>query len=97
MSGHPDFEKFQHFWSVFHIEWRLILRRLLVQRISSSLATTSRTFVAVICDADEACSVNTAKEPQSSFTTSPQSTTRSLNFCSNSKFLGRLTSISVAE
>ena len=33
------------------------------------------TFAAVICDATEPCSVNTAYEPESSFTMSPRSTT----------------------
>ena len=45
-----------------------------------SLAMTSITFAAVICDADEPCSANTAKEPESSFTISPRSTTRPLYF-----------------
>ena len=40
------------------------------------LAITSRTFAVIICDADEPCSVNTTDEPESSFTTSPWSTTR---------------------
>ena len=43
------------------------------------------TFAAVICDADDPCSVN--REPESSFTISPQSTTRPLYywcfFCSS--------------
>ena len=37
------------------------------------------TFAAVICDADP-CSVNTAKDPELSFTISPRSTTRPLYF-----------------
>ena len=64
-----------------------------------SLATTSISF-AVICDADDPCSVNTAWEPESSFTALPRRTTRPLyfwNFGSNSKFLMRDTSISVAR
>ena len=46
------------------------------------------TFVAVICDADDPCSVNTAYHPESSFTMSPRSTTLPLYFWywgSNSK------------
>ena len=41
-----------------------------------SLAITSGTFAAVICDADEPCSVDTAHEPGSCFATAPRSTTR---------------------
>ena len=59
----------------FLLECKLKLRRLLVMH-KSSLAITSITFAAVICEADEPCSVNTA-------------TTRPLyfgNFGSNSTF-----------
>ena len=38
------------------------------------------TFAAVICDADDPCSVNTALDPESSITMSPRSTTRPLYF-----------------
>ena len=38
------------------------------------------TFAAVICDADDPCSVNTAYDPVSSFTISPRNTTRPLYF-----------------
>ena len=44
-----------------------------------SFATTSF-FAAVICDADDLCSVNTAYDPASSFTMSPRSTTLPLYF-----------------
>ena len=50
---------------------------------------TSVTFAAVICDADEPCSVKTACAPESSFTMSPRSATRPgyfWYFGSNSKF-----------
>ena len=40
----------------------------------------SITFVAVICEADDPCSVNTAYEPEPSFTMSPRSATRPLFF-----------------
>ena len=40
-----------------------------------SLDMLSMTFAAVICDADDLCAVNTAKDPESFFTTSPRSTT----------------------
>ena len=46
----------------------------------SSLEIMSMTFAAVICDADDPCSVNTAYGPESSFTKSPPSTTLPLNF-----------------
>ena len=45
-----------------------------------SLDTMSMTFAAVICDADDPCSVNTAEDPESSFTMSPRSTIRPLHF-----------------
>ena len=53
------------------------------------LEITSRTLAAVMYDAEDPCSVNTAYEPESSFTTTPRSTTRPLyvwNFLSSSKF-----------
>ena len=46
-----------------------------------SLDITSITFAAATCEADDPCSVNTAYEPESSFTMSPRSTG------SNSEFL----------
>ena len=60
-----------------------ILHRLLVYLQSGSLAFTSITFAAVIWDADEPCSEETAWAPESSFTMSPRSTPLSfvlLNF-----------------
>ena len=45
-----------------------------------SLEIMSMTFAAVIWDADEPCSINTAYEPESSFTKSPRSTTLPLYF-----------------
>ena len=45
-----------------------------------NLEMISLTFAAVICGADDPCSVITAKDPESSFTMSPQSTTRPLYF-----------------
>ena len=44
-----------------------------------SLAITFSTFAAVMCDADDPCSVDTAQEPESPFTTSPRNTTRPLH------------------
>ena len=54
-----------------------------------SLDIISITFAAVICDADDPCSVNTALNAESSFPMSPKSTTRPLYFwcfVSNSAF-----------
>ena len=45
-----------------------------------NLEMISMTFAAVICDADDPCSVNTAYDPESSFTMSPRSTTLPLYF-----------------
>ena len=67
---------------------------------SSSLAMISITFVAVIRDADEPCSVKTACAPESSFTMSPRSATLPWYFWyfgSNFAFLRWQMSISVAK
>ena len=45
-----------------------------------NLEMISMTSAAVICDADDPSSVNTAEDPESSFTISPRSTTRPLYF-----------------
>ena len=47
---------------------------------SGNLAITAITFAVVIWDVDEPCSVKTAQAPESSFTTSPRSTTLHLYF-----------------
>ena len=47
---------------------------------SGNFATKSMTFAAVMCDADDPWSVNTACDPESSFTMSPRSTTLPLHF-----------------
>ena len=49
-----------------------------------SLEITSRALAAVMCDADDLCSVNTAYEPESSFTTSPRNTIRLFYFLDSS-------------
>ena len=51
----------------FSLVCKLILRRSLRQR---NQGTASNTLAAVMCDAGDPCSVNTAYEPESSFTTS---------------------------
>ena len=82
--------EFRQCRSVFHFD--LGVSGYCVVRLSSasSVAIVSRTFAAVICDADELCSLNAAYEPESSFTTSPRRTTRPSHFwscCSDSEFL----------
>ena len=72
--------------------WEILVRRTASPACpaqSGSLAMTSVTFAAVICDADEPCSVKTACAPESSFTMSPRSATRPWYFWyfgSNSEF-----------
>ena len=80
----------------FWLGCELILRLLLVLGIPVVLKEISMTFAAAICDADDPCSVNTAYDPESSFTVSPRSTTLPLFFFFkkkkmwlNSKFLRR--------
>ena len=68
------------------IECKPTLHHLLVLRVLGSLEITHRTLAAVLCDAEDPCSVNTAHEPESSFTVSPRCTSRPLyvwNFLSN--------------
>ena len=48
--------------------YKLILRLLLVHRNPGNLDMISMIFAAVICDADEPCSVKTAWAPESSYT-----------------------------
>ena len=64
----------------FSLGYKQILHQLLVLRTLGSLDMISMTFAAVICDADDPCSVNTASAPELSFTISPRSTTRPLYF-----------------
>ena len=73
---------------------------LLLQKQPSNLEVTSQTFAAVKCDAGAPCSACTASFPESSFTTSPLNTTRSLYLMElflNSEFLRWHKSINVAE
>ena len=82
MSGHADFGNLsiicEHL--PFLLGFEQILRPLLVLHILESLDIMSMPFAAVICDADDPCSVNAAYEPESSFTMSPRSTTLPLYF-----------------
>ena len=58
------------FWSVFHFlfDCKLILRRLLVVHILVISQLHPLRFRAVICEADDPCSVKTAHAPESYFT-----------------------------
>ena len=81
ISGHSDFENLSNFGTSSIRSWvQADTASAACPAESGNLAVTSITFAAVICDADEPCSVNTAYEPESSFTVSPRSTTRPLNF-----------------
>ena len=61
MSGHSDLGIFQKFGasSIFTIGYKQILASACPAQ-PGSLDMISMTFAAVICDADEPCSVNTA-------------------------------------
>ena len=95
MSGHSDLGSVSNAGASSILTW--------VQADTASavtLAITSITFAAVICDDDGPCSVNAAYEPESSFTMSPRSTTRPFcfwNVGSNSEFLRWHMSFRVAE
>ena len=90
LSGHSDLGIFNNLWA------SSIFTRVLADTASAaspahhgSQDMISMTFAAVIWDADEPCSVNTAWDPESSFTMSPRSKTRPLYFwcfASNSAF-----------
>ena len=77
MSGHSDFGIFNNFGTPSIFTW--------VQADNASAAcfaypdnldTMSMTFVAVLCDADDPCSVNSAYDPKSSFPISPRNESR---------------------
>ena len=79
--GHPDVGIFNN------VGASSILTQVLPETASAacpehpgSLEIMSMTFAAVICDADDPCSVNTAYDPESSFAMSPRSTTLPLYF-----------------
>ena len=77
MSGHSDLGIFNNFGA------SSIYTGVLADTASAAcpahpdnLEMISMTFAAVICDTDDPCSVNTAKDQESSFTMTPRSTTR---------------------
>ena len=90
MSGHSDLGIFSNFVASFIFTWeKADTATAACPAQPGSLEMTSMTFGAVICDADDPCSVNTVQDPESSFTISPRRTTRPLYFwcfASNSGF-----------
>ena len=80
-SGHSDLGIFNNLWA------SSIFTRVLADTASAAcpsqpgnLEMISMILTAVIWDAEDLCSMNTAKDPESSFTTSPRSTARPLYF-----------------
>ena len=74
MSGHADLGGFSNGWaSSFLTSVQADTASAACPAHPGRLAMTSITFAAVIWDAEEPCSVNTAREPESSFTMSPLS------------------------
>ena len=81
MSGHSDFGIFNHFGASSIFTWvQADTASAACPARPGSLGVRSVTFAAVVCDADDPCSVNIAEDPESSFTMSPQSTPRPLYF-----------------
>ena len=101
LSGHSDFGTFNNLWASSIFTW------VYADTASAACASQpgnldmiSMILTAVICDADDPWSLNTAQEPESSFTRSHRSTTRPLDFwCSatNYAFFKWQTSISEAK
>ena len=68
MSEHSDFEIFFDFGAASIFTWVLAdTASAACPAHPGSLDMCVLTFAAVICDADEPCSVNTAEEPESFF------------------------------
>ena len=80
MVGHSDSRILTNFGASSSFTWVYADTTSLACPHPGSLDITSRTLAAVMCDAEDPCSVNTAYEPESSLTTSPRSTTRPLVF-----------------
>ena len=76
ISGHSDFGIFINVGASSILTWVLAdTASAACPAHPGSLEIMSMTFAAVICDADDPCSVNTAYDPESFFTMSPRSTT----------------------
>ena len=90
MSGHSDLGIFNNFGASLIFTWvKADTASAACPAQSGSLEMISMPFAAVICDADEPCSMSTAQDPESSFTISPRTTTLPLYFwcfVSNSAF-----------
>ena len=81
MSGHSYLRIFNNFRASSIFTWVLAgTASAACPADPGSLDMISMTFAAVICDADDPWTVNTAYDPESSFTKSPRSTTRPLYF-----------------
>ena len=81
MSGHPDLGIFNNFGASSILTWVLgDTASGACPAHPGSLEMMSMTFATVICDADGACSVNTAQDPESSFSMSLRRTTLPLYF-----------------
>ena len=81
MFGHSGFGIFNNVGAASILTWEYADTASAVSPAHpSSLDIMSMTFVAVIIDADDPCSVNTAYDPESSFTMSPLSTTLPMYF-----------------
>ena len=81
MSGHSDLGIFNNFGaSSIFTSVSADTASAACPAHPGSLDMISMTFAAVIWDADDPCSVNTAQDPESFFTMSPRTTTRPLYF-----------------
>ena len=79
ISGHSDFRVFNNDGASSILTWaKADTASAACPEHPGSLDMISMTFAAVICDADDPCSVNNARDTESSFTISPRSTTRPL-------------------
>ena len=82
MFGHSDFGIFNNDGASSILTWVYAdIASAACAAHPGSLDIISITFAAVFCDADDPYSVNTAYDPESSFTMSPRSTTRPWYFC----------------
>ena len=81
MSGHSDFGIFNNEGASSILTWvQADTACAACPAHPRSLDIMFMIFAAVICDADDPRSVNTAYDPESSFTVSPRSTTLPLYF-----------------
>ena len=86
-SGHSDFQILSNVGASSNFTWvSADTASAAGPPQPDNLAITSMIFAAVICDADEPCSVKTALAPEPSFAMSPLSTTLPLYFCNLGSF-----------